>query len=239
MRSDTGSAEPATLTARAVVTVQTGNVFLYDQNTTGVAEAQKLVLAATRDIAASRTATAEFFAVGSLTVTKSISGEAAGDQGDVSISIDCGTGYQFTLAVPAGTTADTSVSGATDTIGVATELPDPLTIPAGDGVEATVINEYSFDPGTVIVTKAISGEGAGSQGKCPLTSAAWWMTCQQRRDRSRSRPAPREAIPRSFPECRRDRNARSPKRRMAAMKRLEPRQPCRHQSPSVPAARES
>lgn len=180
VRSDTGSAEPATLTARAVVTVQTGNVYLYDGNTTGLSDAQKLVLAATRDISSTTTATAEFFAVGSLTVTKSFAGEAAGDQGDVSISIDCGTGYQFTFAVPAGTTADTSqtfdeipagstctitepVTGATDTVLVSTALPPATVIPEGTTATAAVVDTYTYAPGTLVVEKLLTGEAAGNQ----------------------------------------------------------------------------
>ncbi|CEA07359.1 hypothetical protein BN1051_00671 [Arthrobacter saudimassiliensis] len=185
VRSDTGSTEPAVITARAVVTVQSGNVFLYDGNTTGVPDAQKLILAATRDISATAEATAEFFAVGGLTVTKSIAGEAAGQQGAVTIAVDCDADGQFTLEVPAETTEDTSqtftgiragavctitepVTGATDTVLVTPSIPAPVTITADTTATATVIDTYTFAPGTLVVEKEFTGDAVGNQDEIVL-----------------------------------------------------------------------
>ena len=50
----------ARLIARADVTVPTGNVYLYDGNTPGLSVAQRLILAATADVASTASATAEF-----------------------------------------------------------------------------------------------------------------------------------------------------------------------------------
>ena len=185
VRSDTGSTTPAEITARAVVTVPTGNVFLYDGTNPDVQTAQKLILANTRELSSTATATAEFFAVGALTVTKSILGEAAGSQGPISISIDCGAGYLFTLAVDAGSTTGASqtfdgipagntctvtepVNGGTATVLVSTGLPQPVTIEAGTTAAATVTDTYTFAPGSLVVEKFFTGEAAGNQGEVVL-----------------------------------------------------------------------
>ncbi|WP_461169861.1 DUF5979 domain-containing protein [Arthrobacter sp. Z1-15] len=181
VRSTTGATEPATITARGVVTVPTGNVYLYDQTNPDVTAAQKLILASTRELSSTATATAEFFAVGSLTVTKTILGEAVGSQGAISINIDCGPGYQFTLAVDAGSTTGASqtfdgipagntctvtepASGANDTVLVSTALPQPVIIEAGTPAQATVTDTYTFAPGTLVVQKLFTGEAAGNHG---------------------------------------------------------------------------
>ena len=185
VRSDTGSTNPATITARAVVTVPTGNVYLYDGTNPDVATAQKLILAATRDLSSTATATAEFFAVGSLTVTKTILGEAAGSQEAVTINIDCGTGYQFTLEVPAASITGASqtfdgipagstctvtepVTGGTTTVLAVPSLPQPVTIAAGTTALATVADTYTFAPGTLVVEKFFTGEAAGNHGPVVL-----------------------------------------------------------------------
>lgn len=185
VRSDNGGIGPATITARAVVTVQTGNAFLYDGNTEGLDTAQKLILATTRDLSSTATATADFFNVGSLSVTKTILGEAAGSQGAVSLSIDCGTGYQFTLDVPGSSTTGGSetftdipagstctitepVNGASETVLVSTALPQPVVITAGATAAATVTDTYTFAPGTLVVQKLATGEAAGHQGDAVL-----------------------------------------------------------------------
>lgn len=68
------SASSATLTATGVATVPTGNVFLYDGNTPGVNDAQRLILAETGEITVTVQATAEFFDTGSRLVSKTIDG---------------------------------------------------------------------------------------------------------------------------------------------------------------------
>ena len=187
VRSDTGGTGPATITARAVVTVPTGNVFLYDGATSGVTAAQKLILAATEEISANATATAEFFETGALQVTKVIAGAAAGSQGDVVISIDCGAGYQFSFTVPAGSSGSVTsesftgipvdtvctitepTNGASTSVSVLTNLPGPQTIIAGTTATATVTDTYTFTPGTLAVRKVIAGPAAGAQGAVQLT----------------------------------------------------------------------
>ena len=180
VRSNAGDTGPATVLAQAAVTVPTGRVYLYDGATPGTTAAQKLILADTRTLTSNATASATFFEVGSLTVTKTIAGDAAGSQGAVSIAVDCGPGYQFTLDVPAGTTDPVSetfneipagavctitetADGATDTVTVQTVVPDPVTITANTTATANVTDTYSFVPGTLVVRKNIAGEAAGAQ----------------------------------------------------------------------------
>ncbi|WAP51067.1 thioester domain-containing protein [Arthrobacter sp. ATA002] len=187
VRSDAGGTGPANITARAVVTVPTGNVFLYDGATSGVTAAQKLILAATQELSANATASASFFETGSLQVTKNIAGAAAGSQGEVVISVDCGSGYQFTFTVDAGATgsvtsetfADIPVgttctiteptNGSSTSVSVLTDLPGPQTITAGSTVTATVTDTYTFTPGTLAVRKIVTGTAAGAQGEVQIS----------------------------------------------------------------------
>ncbi|MET4061550.1 LPXTG-motif cell wall-anchored protein [Arthrobacter sp. UYP6] len=187
VRSDAGATGPADITARAVVTVPTGNVFLYDQATSGTTVAQKLILAVTEELSANATATANFFETGSLQVTKTIAGAAAGSQGDVIINIDCGVGYQFTFTVPAGSTgsvtsetftdipAGTSctitepTNGSSTSVSVLTDLPGPIAITPGITAAGTVTDTYTFTPGTLVVRKVVAGTAAGAQGEVQIS----------------------------------------------------------------------
>ncbi|MCQ1987893.1 thioester domain-containing protein [Arthrobacter sp. zg-Y844] len=186
VRSDTGATGPANLTARAAVTVPTGNVYLYDAATPGVENAQKLILAVTRELSSNATAAAAFTEVGSLTVTKTIAGPAAGSQDAVVINIDCGTGNQFTFTIdaeatgtlsetfndiPAGSTCTVTepTNGENDSVQVSTILPGAVTIVSGTTVTAAVTDTYTFTPGTLVVTKTNTGEAAGAQGEVTIS----------------------------------------------------------------------
>ena len=81
----------AELQATATADVPAGSVYLYDGNA-GVNNAQALILAATATLATSVQATAEFLDPGSLVVTKTIAGPAAGSQGRVVIHVLCDDG---------------------------------------------------------------------------------------------------------------------------------------------------
>jgi len=67
----------AVLQATSRATVPSGNVYLYDGNTQGVNDAQRLILAETGELTTTVKATAEFLAPGSLEVEKTIAGPAA------------------------------------------------------------------------------------------------------------------------------------------------------------------
>ncbi|MFJ7748458.1 DUF5979 domain-containing protein [Arthrobacter sp. NPDC097144] len=186
VRSEDGGTGPAAISARAVVTVPTGSVYLYDGATPDVDAAQKLILADTRELSSAASATANFFEVGSLTVTKSLAGPAVGSQGAVVISIDCGPGYQFTFNVAAGSTGAPSetftgiragsvctitepTNGATASVAVSTILPGAVTIPSGSEATAIVTDTYTFTSGTLAVTKTNTGEAAGAQGDVTIS----------------------------------------------------------------------
>ena len=138
-------------------------------------------------IAADGTGTAEVtdtytFVPGSLTVTKTIAGPSAGEQGPVTIHVDCGADVLVTdFTIPAGTTSPDPVTfdgipagtvctvteaadGSTSTVAVATTgSPQDVTIPAGDTGAAEITDTYSPAPGALTVTKTIAGPAAGSQ----------------------------------------------------------------------------
>nr|WP_231713487.1 thioester domain-containing protein [Arthrobacter sp. zg-Y769] len=187
VRSDMGATGPANLTARAAVTVPTGNVYLYDAATPGVNNAQKLILAVTRELSSNATAAAAFTEVGSLTVTKTIAGPAAGSQDAVVITIDCGADNQFTFSIdaeatgtlsetfndiPAGSTCTIAepTTGVNDSVQVSPPiLPGAVTIVSGSTVTAAVTDTYTFTPGTLVVTKTNTGEAAGAQGEVTIS----------------------------------------------------------------------
>lgn len=173
------------LNARAAVTVQRGNVYLYDGNTSGQTDAQRLILADTAELEAVATAAVEFYAIGDLTVNKAFTGGAVGQQGAIQLAIDCGEGYTFTADIPAGaTTTDTQTfagipagntctvteptTGATAQVLVTTDAPQSVVM-ADEGAAVTVTNTVEFAPGSLNLVKAIAGGGAGSQDEISVT----------------------------------------------------------------------
>ncbi len=100
-----------TLTARGVASVPSGNVYLYDGNTAGVNDAQRLILAEDAEVSTTTTATGVFFQVSSLRVTKTIAGSAAGSQGAVTLHVSCDNGLEQDIEIPANAPAgDTSTT---------------------------------------------------------------------------------------------------------------------------------
>ena len=173
------------LAARAAVPVQRGQVYVYDGNTSGITDAQRLILAATAELDATAQANAEFFAVGSLEVTKTLAGGALGEQGPGQLAISCGDGYQFTADIPAGATTTQTFTfdgipvgntcvvtepetGATTAVLVTTDAPQTIEMPDG-GTSVTINNTYEFAPGTLVVTKTIAGAQAGEQGEIVIS----------------------------------------------------------------------
>ena len=97
------------LEATAEATVPSGNVYLYDGNTSGVSDAQHLILAETGTLNTTVEATAEFLPPGSLVVKKTIAGPAAGSQARVVIHTVCdGIALTPDFVIPAGTPAGTT-----------------------------------------------------------------------------------------------------------------------------------
>ncbi|RKE63911.1 MULTISPECIES: thioester domain-containing protein [Microbacterium] len=185
VRSSSGSPGETVLNARAAVTVQRGQVYLYDGNTPSLDDAQRLILADTTELDAVASATAEFFAVGSLTVSKAFAGEALGLQGDIQLAIDCGEGYTYTADIPAGTattqtftysgipagtscTVTEPVTGANTVVDVETDAGQTAEITEG-GAAITITNTVTYLPGALRVVKGIAGDAAGAQGAIRLT----------------------------------------------------------------------
>ena len=179
VRSTAQTTDPAIITARAVVPVETGNVYLYAGNNPSVTTAQKLILAADAEIESSAEATAQFFVAGDLVVNKTFAGEGAGLQGAITLNVDCGAVGVFVFEIPAGTAATVSetitdlpvgtvctvsepVTGSTTEVTVTPAIADPVTIAEGTNI-LTVTNTVEFNPGSLTVAKTISGSGAGLQ----------------------------------------------------------------------------
>ena len=99
-----GSPGTATLKATAISTFPSGNVYLYDDSAAALSAAQKLIVAKTETAQTTVRRKATFKAPGSLIVTKTIAGAAAGQQGPVTIHVDCGAA--------AGTLADFVIPAA-------------------------------------------------------------------------------------------------------------------------------
>ncbi|MGX7678741.1 DUF5979 domain-containing protein [Jatrophihabitans sp. DSM 45814] len=127
------------------------------------------------------------FVPGSLTVTKTIAGPAAGQQGPVTIHIDCGADVLVTdMNIPAGATsappqtfndlpAGTSCTvtetadGSTSTVGVTVDgSPQTVNVPAGGTATADITDTYAPAPGSLTVSKTIDGQAAGSQGEITI-----------------------------------------------------------------------
>jgi TQXA domain-containing protein len=185
VRNTSATEEPAVLRARAVVTVQRGEVYLYDGNTPGLEDAQRLILANTTELDAVADATAEFFAVGTLTVNKSFAGAAAGEQDASELDIDCGAPYVFTAEIPAGvdetqtftypdipagTTCVVTepLSGETTAVTVTSDAPQDATVTT-EGASIDIVNTVEYRPGALTVTKVVTGSAAGRQGDIVLS----------------------------------------------------------------------
>lgn len=187
----------AVLEASARATVPRGNVFLYDGNTQGVEDAQKLILAETGELFTTVRASAEFRASGALRVTKTIAGPAADAHGRVVIHVECDDAVDrpdFVIDAGATGTETRTYSGITEgTRCVTTETADgsggatavnavvvgsdrTVTIDANRTATAQLTDTYSLvdvpvpAPGTgsLLVTKSVAGPLAGSQAAVTL-----------------------------------------------------------------------
>ena len=118
--------DAAVLQATAKATVPKQNVYLYDGNTPGLGDAQRLILALDSELTTTVTANAEFKAVGSLVVQKTIAGPAAGSQGQVTIHTVCGgTALTPDFVVASGYAARVPVPGPTPASRPARCAPSP------------------------------------------------------------------------------------------------------------------
>jgi hypothetical protein len=184
--TSTGPAS-AVLQATAKATVPTGNVYLYDGNSSPTT-AQKLILAQTTTLTTTVSATAEFKPPGSLVVDKTIAGPAAGLQGRVVIDTVCdqtpltpdlvipdgspaSTYSQTYTGIPAGSscTVTETADGSSATVTVAiTGSGQTVTVPAGGTVTASLTDTYDHAPGSLEIDKLIDGPAAGQQGQVTI-----------------------------------------------------------------------
>ena len=185
----------AVLQATSEATVPSGNVYLYDGNTGGVNDAQRLILAENATLKTTVQATAEFLPSGRLIVQKTIAGAAAGSQGQVVIHVACDDGvarrdFIISAGTPAGTQSrtyrhivagttciviETSNGAVVGTEVVVTGDGQQVTIPAGGSETVDITNTYSAvpspGPSSVLVTKTIAGPLAGHQGAVTIDVA--------------------------------------------------------------------
>ncbi|HEY2301675.1 MAG TPA: DUF5979 domain-containing protein, partial [Acidimicrobiales bacterium] len=177
-----GSAGAAVLQATAQAMVPSGNVYLYDGDSSATS-AQKLILAQSTTLNTTVRAAATFQAPGSLVVSKTIGGPAAGQQGAITIHTVCATIALPDFTIPANTAAGTqthtyndipagatckvteAVDGSSSTVSVVVVgSGNQVTVPTGASVTAALTDTYSSIPGSLIVTKTITGPAAGRQG---------------------------------------------------------------------------
>lgn len=178
----------AELQATSEATVPSGNVYLYDGNG-GVDDAQKLILAQTSTLTTTVQATAEFLPPGSLVVTKTIAGPAAGSQGAVDIHVACDDGvsrpdFIVRANAPAGSTSQTYPGIPAGTMCTVTETSNgsvvgvdvvvtgdgqQVTIPSGAREKVKITDTYHY-VGSLLVRKTIAGPAAGQQGPVTIHS---------------------------------------------------------------------
>src|SRR5262249_26979960 len=122
---------------------------------------------------------------GSLIVSKTITGAAAGRQGAITTGVTCGGAAlpDFTIAAgePSGTvshrydgiptgsicTVIDTATGQTSTVAVGVTGGGAVVMPAGGTETLALTDTFSSDPGTLVVNKTIAGPAAGQQG--PVT----------------------------------------------------------------------
>ncbi len=192
LRANGTAGNAALLLATAQATVPTGNVYLYDGNIAGVRLAQKLILAESATLRTTVNANAVFEPPGSLVVNKTIAGPAAGTQGQVVIVVTCnGTvvppPFVIPAGAPSGTTSQTYGPLPAGSVCTVVEQADGhtadvttrnsgsgtvVTIPPGGTATADLTN--TFEVGSLVVNKTITGAGAGQQGAVVIS-----VTCGQ------------------------------------------------------------
>ncbi|QGG41461.1 thioester domain-containing protein [Aeromicrobium yanjiei] len=187
-----GPGEGQGFSLRRAQTVRESTVYLYDGATPGRDTGQKLILARESTLEAVASVRTNRFAAGGIEVTKTISGEGAGLQGAIEITIVCtptdGDPIERTFTIPEETEAGPQSvtytglpAGATCTVTetedgdngqvnlTASSLdPETVTIVEGTNSPVAATNEYERAVGELQVTKVIEGPAAGAQDEIVL-----------------------------------------------------------------------
>ena len=193
LRASAGNtSDTVILYATSTATVPSGNVYLYD-GAGGPDDAQRVILAAPATLTTTVRAIGEFKPFGELIVRKTIAGPAAASRGTVVIRVKCDDGvarpyFVIPAGAPAGTHTRTyghipagtectvierSDGSTATTMVVVTGNGQEVIIPAGGTKTVDLKDVYRpvpSIPGSLIVTKTITGPSAGEQG--PVTIQA-------------------------------------------------------------------
>ena len=162
-----------TLLARGESRVPSGNVYIYDQNTPGVTDAQRLILAETVEVVTNVVATADFVQIplAAFVVTKTIAGPAAGTQGAISVTVSCDDGTAESLDLPPGATGTHPLVIADLPIGTTCTVAEPVDGAVGAmSVTTTGLGSTSItaDGASIAVANVYDPALAPSGGSVPL-----------------------------------------------------------------------
>jgi Domain of unknown function (DUF5979)/Thioester domain len=156
------------LHATSTAVVPSGNVYLYDGNTPGTLDAQRVILAAPATLTTTVQATGEFKPYGKLIVKKTIDGPAAHERGEVRIRVKCDDGVSRPdFVIPPGSSERERTY---DNIPAGTECS---VTEISNGSSTTVVHEVTGngqeDPavpatGILTVVKHITGPAARQHG---------------------------------------------------------------------------
>ena len=176
------------LQATAVAPVPGGNVYLYNGNTPGVSGAQRLILALPATLRTMLSAEATFEPPGALTVTKVISGPAAGRRQAITIAVTCndvvvlrplfavlagnpaGSVSQTYAGVAAGSVCSVVETADGHTAGVTVTKPrsgQQIVLPPGGTATAELVDVC--DTGQLVVRTTIPGDAAGRHSAETIT----------------------------------------------------------------------
>lgn len=175
-----------------VTSLTQGTVYLYDPDSSGREFAQKLVLAQTSTLPIRAGVRVTAYAAGSLSVQKTITGSAAGRQGDITIQIACTpglpAGVPTTAVIPAGTTApdpivftgipdgasctvSEPVNGTNPAVNLTAQAIEPATVIISAETAATVAITNTYEPVPTEPVGPTDGSGLAASGPDPSAGA--------------------------------------------------------------------
>lgn len=168
-----------------VTSLTQGTVYLYDPESSGLDQAQKLVLAQTTTLPIRAGVRVESYAAGSLTVQKVITGSAAGWQGEITIQIACvpqlPLGVPTTAVIPAGATAPEPIvfsgipdgasctvseptNGATASVNLTAQRIEPASVTVSTETTATVSVTNAYEPVPADPVEPTDGSALAASG---------------------------------------------------------------------------